>query len=718
MSLDVRIAFLVGAAEALAVGSVFAAGTPLNPRTIRAVHTDVAPVIDGKLDDAVWSRAEATDAFTQTEPREGAPPTERTEIRVLFDSDALYVAIRCFERDPTQIISTQMKRDADLHFDDRVTVVLDTFHDHRNGYYFAMNPAGSRVDALIGANGQDVNDKWNGIWDGRATIDDGGWSVEMAIPFKTVAFESGATIWGFNVERVIKRHLEWDRWAGTKRNFDVTQVSQAGDLVGLENLQQGIGLDVSPFFVARWSDENDAATLTGKPGVDLFYRLSPGLGAALTFNTDFADTEVDQHKINLTRFPLFFPEKRDFFLQDAGIFRFADLDTDLIPFFSRRIGLTSNGDEVPILAGGKVTGRADGFDIGVLDVETDKSHGFEESNLFVTRIAKNVGDQSSVGAIFTNGDPNGVDDNSLYGLDANFGTSDFEGDRNLRATVWGLKTSDSAHSGDDAAFGASLSYPNDLWKWSLAAKEIEKNFDPALGFVPRTDIRKYDGQLRYEPRFDGSVRWLEFGVWPSVVTDLDDRVESASGMTEFYGMVWDAGDEIHLFAIPTYERLDQPFAIDDGVTIPTGGYDWVRWRVESETALKRPVSADAALELGNFYDGSRTDYALDVAWRPGPRFGAAIGYEQSFVDLPEGAFITHLGTLRLDTAWSPDLTWSNFIQFDNQSDTLGVNSRFVWTRTPAEHFIVVFDQTLERTADSLITLSKGLAFKVQYTLRF
>jgi hypothetical protein len=689
-----------------------------NDQRVRAVRVERAPTIDGRLDDAVWSSAEAIANLTQVDPREGAHPTELTEVRILFDSNALYVGIRCFDREPASIIATQMQRDSDLQFDDRVAIALDTFHDHRNGYYFAMNPAGAKVDSLISGNGK-LNQAWDGIWEGRASIDDLGWSVEIAIPFETVAFNAALSSWGFNVQRSIKRRLESDRWAGARRNYQVAQVSEAGELEGLEGLHQGLGLDLVPFFVTRWTDERDDADLTGKPGFDLFYRLSPSMGAALTVHTDFADTEVDEHRINLTRFPLFFPEKRDFFLQDAGIFQFADLGQDLIPFFSRRIGLTDAGEEVPILAGAKVTGRAADYDVGVLDVETESSHGFEPANLFVTRISKNVGDQSSVGGIVTSGDPNGVDSNSLIGLDANLGVSDFLGDRNLRASVWALKSFDEGPASDDAAFGASIAYPNDVWQWSIAAKEIEKNFDPALGFVPRKDIRKYDAELQYQPRLNSAVRWLEFGLEPTVVTDLQDRLESASVAAQFFGVVMDSGDELHLFAIPTWERLDQPFDITDDVTIASGDYQWLRWRAESETALKRPVSLDAALELGDFYDGTRTDTELLLAWRPSAHFGASVGYEQSQVDLPDGAFVTHLGTARVNAAFSPDLTWSNLLQFDNESDTLGWNSRLQWLRKPGEQLILVFNHTIERTGDgSLITQSQGVALKLQYTLRF
>jgi hypothetical protein len=679
-------------------------------------RTESAPVIDGNLDDAAWETAEASDAFLQVVPREGEPPSERTEIRALCDRDHLYLAIRCFDREPGAILATKMKRDADLDTDDRVLIVLDTFEDDRNGYLFAMNPAGAKLDALIVSNGEDLNEAWDAIWEGRSAIDAAGWSLELAIPFKSLAFRPGLASWGFNVQRVIKRRLENVRWASPRRNIRVQQVSEAGTLDGLEEIQQGIGLDVVPFFALRWEDDGDDRHLLGKPGFDAFYRLTSGLGAALTFHTDFADTEVDQRRVNLTRFPLFFPEKRDFFLQDAGIFQFADLGSDLIPFFSRRIGLDDQGKEVPILVGGKVTGRAGDYNLGVLDVRTEAEGTFDSADLFAARISRNLGEQSTIGAIVTNGDPNGRDSNTVVGVDANFGTSRFLGDRNLRASLWALESFDDA--ADDAAFGASLSYPNDIWFWRLRWKEIQEDFAPELGFVPRTGVRTYSGDLGFEPILNQEVRRLEFGVEPTVVTDLANDVESAEVPLQYLGVVWDSGDEIKLQTIWSYERLDAPFDIQDDVIIPTGEYDWLRWRVEAESALKRRVSGDMAVEFGPFFDGTRTDYEAQASWRPSRYFTSAFAYEQNRVDLPDGTFVVHVGTTRLDFAFSPDVTWSNFFQFDNESDTLGWNTRLQWILRPGEEFNLVYNNTLERDGGSLATVSQDAALKLQYTIRF
>jgi hypothetical protein len=704
-------------ALALAMSTPSSRAQGPTPPAFAATRCETPPVIDGRLDDEVWQLARAIDAFVQVDPREGEAPTEHTAVRALFDADHLYIAVRCDDREPNGIIGTQMKRDADLETDDRVQIAIDTFEDHRNGFFFAMNPVGAKVDALIANNGEVINQAWDGIWEGRASIDATGWSVELAIPFKTLTFNAALASWGFNVQRVIKRRLEEDRWASPRRNYSVYQVSEAGTLTGLTGINQGIGLDVVPFFAAHWDDDGTDSHLTGVPGFDAFYHLTPSLGLDLTVNTDFAETEVDQRQINLTRFPLFFPEKRDFFLADAGIFQFADLGHELVPFFSRRIGLNDSGQEIPIEVGLKMTGRAGDYNIGVLDVQTDSAHGFDAANLFVTRVSKNIGEQSTVGAIFTHGDPNGRDTNSLAGVDANFGTSEFMGDRNLRASVWALESFDDSQTDDASAFGASLSYPNDIWSWSIAAKQIDTDFDPALGFVPRTGIRQYNGELQYEPILNRDVRRLEFGFDPLLVTDLDDRVESVDLTTKLLGIVWDAGDELRVLAAPQYESLDQPFDIQPNVTIPRGDYDWLRWRVEAESALKRPISGGIGVEAGDFFDGTRTDVMAELDWRPSRYFTGGLGYVQNDVSLPGGDFVTQLGNLRADIAFSPDLTWSNFLQVDNETDTLGWNSRWQWIVTPGEVFAIVYNSVYERSDGAVQTQSQGAVFKAQYTLR-
>ncbi|MFN0242901.1 MAG: DUF5916 domain-containing protein [Planctomycetota bacterium] len=688
-----------------------------------AKRIDKPPVIDGRLDDEAWLAADPIGELTQVEPDCGAPPTERTEVRVLYDSEQLYIGVRCFDRDVDGIIGTQMERDAVLDPDDRVEIVIDTYLDRRNAYFFQMNPVGSKGDALITNNGQDFNKPWDAIWEGKSSIDAHGWSFEMALPFQTLNFAPHKSTWGLNVNRFIKRRNETDRWTATSADQEIFDIALAGNLTGLEGLEQGLGLDVVPFFVADWTNDRERdggpdKDVHGEPGLDVFYKITPSLTASLTINTDFAETEADARQINLTRFPLFFPEKRDFFLQEAGIFEFADLGGDLIPFFSRRIGLDANGEEVPILAGAKVTGRQGDFNVGLIDVQTKDTDTAEGTNLFVGRIAKNVGEQSTVGGIFTHGNPTGTEDNALYGLDYNFRTSSFAGDKQLASSVWGLRTQTEGLSGDDFAYGAQVSYPNDRWSWRLSALEIQPNFDPRLGFVPRRDVRIYEAELFFSPRYDSAVRRVRHGGSSRAVTDLDGHLETFYNELIFAHLELDAGDEIAFYATPIYEDLPEDFEIADDVTIPEGEYGYWRFGIDAESALKRPVSAGLNVEYGEFFDGRRSDADSSLTWRASRFLTASIEHGYSDIDLQGGSFDTHVGRARTVVSFTPDISWSSFVQVDNATDSLGVNTRLRWIVKPGEELFLVFNETLEREDGSVHPVFQEVAFKISYTLRF
>ncbi len=690
-------------------------------RSALATRTQRAPLVDGRLDDDVWQSATPIGELIQIEPVAGAAPSERTEVRVLYDDDHLYLGVRCFDRDLAGIIGTQMSRDAVLDPDDRVEIYIDTYLDRRNAYFFQMGPVGSKGDAVISNNGQDFNKPWDGIWEGKSSIDALGWSFEMALPFQTLSFRPDTDTWGFNLNRYLKRRDEVDRWNNPSADISAFQISQAGDLTGLRGLHQGFGLDVVPFFHGDWTNPRDGdADLLGTPGLDAFYRLTPSLQASFTLNTDFAETEVDQRRVNLTRFPLFFPEKRDFFLQDAGIFEFADLGEDpvALPFFSRRVGLDDAGNEVPILYGGKLTGRHAGWNIGVLEAHTDRSANLGEKDLFVARLARNVGEQSTLGGIVTSGNPTGTDDNAVFGLDYNFRTSRFLGDRNLNSSVWALHSETQGVSGDDNAFGASLASRADLWSWSLAAREVQRDFDATLGFVPRRGIRSYSASLDYEPRPRTWIRQYRHELSVGAVTDVDDRLQSGEVALQPIGFEHESGDELGLRLVGAREVLDSDFEIHDGVTIPAGSYDFVRARFELESALKRPLSVSLALEGGDFFDGEREDAELALSWRPSRFFNGELAYEQNHIELPAGSFATQIGRARANVSFSPDVDWFNFVQFDNESDSLGWNSRLRWILHPGEELFVVWNQTLERDGDALVTSFEEAAFKIGYTLRF
>ncbi len=361
---------------------------------VATVLRTTAPVIvDGVLDEPDWAEAPDIGELRQREPLQGEKATELTSVKLMYDEGNLYVGILCYDSEPKGIISTQLARDAQIGADDSIEILIDTFRDRRNAYYFATNPAGVLVDGLIIDNGT-LNRQWDAIWTVRTARSDTGWSAEFAIPFKSLSFREGQETWGFNIARTIKRKVEESRWAAPRLDVRFYQVSEAGEMEGLAGVRHGLGLDVRPYGSGKWLHMGDTSddSLAGQAGGDVFYSLAPSLKWTTTFNTDFAETEVDDRQINLTRFPLFFPEKRAFFLENAGAFSFGGSGTgrspELIPFFSRRIGLV-RGNEIPILAGTKLTGKAGRFDIGVMDVQTRDAGEFEGKNFFVGRVKRN-----------------------------------------------------------------------------------------------------------------------------------------------------------------------------------------------------------------------------------------------------------------------------------------------------------------------------------------
>ena len=686
---------------------------------IRVVRTADPPVIDGRLDDPAWAAAEVVDDLRQVDPGEGDPPSERTEVRLLVDAEHLYVGIRCFDRTPEDITATQMKRDADLGPDDRVSIVVDPFLDRRNGFWFRMNPLGSRVDALIEENDR-LREDWDGIWDGRSIIDEQGWTAEMRIPIKTLSFNPNTSAWGFNVERVIRRRNEAVRWSGVSRDVPITSVADAGLAEGMTGLRQGAGIDVKPFGVATWSRDHDADDdeLDLDAGLDVFLRLTPEMTLALTLNTDFAETEVDERQVNLTRFPLFFPEKRDFFLQDAGIFEFGGISRNPLAFFSRRIGLAPDGTPRDILLGAKLTGRVDDLNVGLLNVLMQDEDELGQKNLSVARVSRNVLEQSSIGAIVTYGDPGERGDSWLGGVDFRFRTSDLANGRTLEATGF-LQYADDVVRGTDTAYGFKLGYPNDVVNWQVGHTRIGDEFDAALGFVPRRGIREWFGNWRYRWRPESTTWWrrVDARVNGFAVTDLDDVAESVD-LGGTVSMVTESGDFLGASVSRERERLDADFEIVDGVVIPAGDYWWTRYELDFGSTTKRPVDVGAEIRWGDFYGGSRIDYEVGVTWRTSSNLTLGAELEMNDVDLPQGDFITRIIRGRANVFFTPDLSWTTFAQFDNVSSSIGLNSRVRWIVRPGSELFVVLNQAIDREGSSYRVTGTEVTTKLGWTLRF
>jgi hypothetical protein len=691
--------------------------------TARAGRIDAPIRLDGVLDDVAWQKAVPIGPLVQRVPNEGAPASEATEVRVLYTSSTLYVGVLCRDRTPSDIVSTQLTRDGELESDDHVIIVIDPFFDHRNGFFFAVNPAGARVDGQIANNSEHMTSEWDGIWNAKARITPEGWVAEFEIPFKSLRFKPGQSTWGFNVERQIKRRNETDRWATPLRDSWVSNLAQAGELEGIDGINQGRGLDIRPYVSGGEQNSDGKAQV----GLDVFKNLTPNLNASITVNTDFAETEADARQINLTRFPLFFPEKRAFFLEGAGVFDVAATNSEVVlPFFSRRIGLLE-GQEVPIMVGAKVVGRQSDYNIGVLDVQTRAVDDFGMSgnplpgqNLLAARVSRNLFTQSWIGGIVTHGNPDGTGDNTLVGADARFATSTFHGNKNLSASVFFLRTDDQASATTDYSFGGNVDYPNDLWDVSFGWRQVGDNFKPAMGFVPRTGIRRLSPSMAFKPRPERfGVRQLFFEVMPVWVSDLHNVVQSWEVFASPITAEFESGDRLEFNVIPSYERLTEPFEIADGITIPTGSYRMNRYRVGAESANKRPVVVGGDVGWGEFYTGTRTDFELEVAFKPSTHVLTTLQFERNDVSLREGAFSAQVFTARFDYNFSSNVSWANLVQYDSESRVLGMQSRFRWIIKPgSDVFLVVNRGWYRREWDNryLPAFDKG-SVKLQYTFR-
>jgi len=715
------------AAFAVLLSGRLAAGQAADGVAAQATATRTSETIhvDGRLDELAWREAVPLSRFVQREPMEGGQPSEETEIRVLITDGALYIGAVCRDRSPGGIVATQLSRDADLDVDDRLTIVLDPFFDHRNGFFFQVNAAGARADGQVSNNAESLSRDWDGIWNAVARITDEGWIAEIEIPFKTLRFKPGQSTWGFNVERQIKRRQEIDRWTAARQNVWISNLSESGHLDGLDGARQGLGLDIRPYGSAAAIDGSGEAA----GGVDLYKNLTPSVNAAVTVNTDFAETEADLRQINLTRFPLFFPEKRAFFLEGAGVFDVAGLinTTDLRPFFSRRVGLV--GDvAVPVRLGVKLTGRQSDYNIGVLDVETGAltdaglpGGSVDRQNLLVARVSRNLFQQSWVGGIVTHGDPSGAGGNTLIGGDARFATATFHGNKNLSLDLFLLRTEDGATGARDGAGGFRIDYPNDRWDVALNWRQIGNQFRPALGFVPRTGIRKTDVSIAFQPRPERwGIRQFFFEANPVVITSLQNRLESWSVFAAPFNVRTESGEHLEWNVIPTFEYLGEPFEISPGVVIAPGSYRWTRYRSEVNTASKRWWVVDAALWWGGFYGGTLEQVEFGVTLKPSRHVALSAQAGRNTVALPEGSFTTDVLTVKADCNVTPNLSWANLAQYDNESSVAGLQSRFRWILQPGNDLFLILNRGWRRTLDEsrFEPLFDRASAKLQYTVRF
>ncbi len=675
---------------------------------------------DGRVDEPFWHDVDSIADLTMVEPRQGAKPTFPTVVRVLASEKEIILGIICYDNDPDKIVTFSKARDSELRGEDHIKFVFDTYRDGRTGYIFGVNPGGARYDALSERHGEDEDSNWDGIWDAKTFRGKNYWSTEIRISIRALTFGKGLTSWGFNIERRIQRLQETDRWFGARMDYRLAQVSIAGLLEGLPKFNLGLGTTLKPSIVGDMSREVDqSADYSWKPSLDVIQYITPEITAQLTVNTDFAETEVDTRRTNLTRFSLFFPEKRQFFLEGSDIYTFG-LGTSryLLPFNSRRIGL-NHGQEVPLIVGGKINGKVNKTNFGALVTHMGRLDTIVgPTNLGVVRVKQNILKESTLGMISTFGDPNGLEGSALAGVDFTYRTSHFKNDKNLLAGIWGLYNWLEGEDGDRSAVGVTFDYPNDKWDIYASYKRIGSEFNPSLGFVPRRGVKMYALSVDYMPRPKNIkfIRQFYFESFYSLITDISNHWESYTVFTAPIHFRMESGDRFEFNLKPAGEYLKEPFEIAPGVVIPAGGYSWLRSRIELETASKRPVNGQITYWYGGFYRGWLDQIELQLFLRPFGWLIVELNYERNIAKLPFGNFDQSLFGGKVQLNFTPNIQLSSFIQYDNMSNTIGANTRLRWTFTPRGDFFVVYNHNMARNIEDRFSyMSNQFITKLTYS---
>jgi hypothetical protein len=712
-------------------------------RAIDAERLDdaAAVTIDGVLDEPIWQGAPVATDFIQRDPDNGAPATERTEVRVVYDTSRLIFGVTLFDSEPNRLLGNQMQRDQSFDADDRFMWTIDTFLNERTGYFFEINPSGAMGDGLVDPAidagfgndlGVGINRSWDGIWLARVRRHAQGWSAEIEVPFSTMNFDPDAAAWGINFQRTVRRKNEDSLWTGHARNQGLGRMSNAGRLSGIAGVSQGLGLDLKPYIVGAVSSapgrQRPDALTTGDVGGDLFYNLTPALRANVSVNTDFAETEVDQRRVNLTRFPLFFEEKRDFFLEGSSFFDFArEPDESVVPFFSRRIGLDARGMPQRIDVGAKLTGQVGAFDVGVLQVRTADTGSVAGEDFSVLRVRRRAFQQSYIGALYTRRAARvpGDIDRHTAGVDFELQTSRFRGDRNLEVSGFYLSTTNPLADEGGAGYGLRAAYPNDPFTFEFSARELQPGYDPAVGFVERRGYKRLNPAAEWSPRLRDHpwIRGFEFSFDFELLNDVDNRPLTRELDTTPFELNFEDGSRVAVDISRQYERLEEDFEISDGVVLPIGQtYRFTRYQIGGSTADRRVVSLNSDFSWGDFFSGRRRELTLEVGVRPRRGVAVALEWEHNVLDLAEGSFTTDVYRALANTQFSPWLSLANNIQYDTVSRLLGWQMRFRWIRRPGNDLFFVYthnwNEVLETGGRHFRTLDNRLATKLVYTLRF
>jgi hypothetical protein len=706
---------------------------PTTAPSVTAVRVEEGPALDGEvLTDSAWQTAVVTSGFWQEQPDEGEPASERTEIRIVYSDDTLYVGVVCYDRDPSGIIVSDSRRDSPLDNTDSFQMIFDTYRDYQNGFVFGTNPAGIEYDGQVTNEGQGggggggggqrqqtgsgsgFNVNWDAAWEVRAKITEVGWTAEFAIPFRTLRFPSGIDqVWGVNFQRNIRRRNERAYWAPIPRQYDLYRLALAGAVAGLRTPVVR-NLKVTPYALGNALESGDRpvdAVLLGDIGGDLKYNPTPSLTVDGTVNTDFAQVEVDDQQVNLDRFNLFFPEKRPFFLENAGFFTVGNPgEVDL--FFSRRIGIGPDGEEIPIMAGGRVSGKAGKYNIGLLDMQTDD---FEEqiasTNFAVVRVSRDLPNRSAVGGLFVNragvGDLSEDDHNQTYALDGKWGIGE-----NTVLSSFVARTDTPGLNGDDHAFNVRSRTNLQRMDVEFGYQEVAEQFNPEVGFLSRAGYRKPDGRImtRFRPNDFLSLQEIRPHVSYRSFWGFDGFHETSYTHIDSHWQFRNSY-EIHTGMNLTLEGVRTPFEIYPGVFVPPGTYDNAESQLVFMTNQGSPLSLNLQTLIGGFFDGSRVTLNPTVRARLGETLTTEVAYQRNDVDLPGGDFTTNLVRTRVSYSFNPRTFVQGLVQYNDRADLWSMNFRFGWLQAANTGLFIVYTDTRylydlverpERTDRSLI----------------
>ncbi len=692
----------------------------LREREVFAHHTDLPIQLDGVLDEPIWAEVEPATDFIQREPVSGEPASEKTEVRIVYDDEALYFGLSAYESEVDKLIINSLRQDFAPNSTDAVSFFLDTFDDDRNSFTFYINPAGAKRELQSFNEGRDQDISWEGVWDAKTTISDEGWFAEVRIPFKSLRFpKSKVQTWGLNLQRRIRRKNEQSFWGPMPRRLSGFNMSFAGSLKGIENVEPGRNFKVKPYLSSEFRKfSGDDFDTLGDAGLDLKYGLTSGLTLDGTVNTDFSQVEVDEQQINLTRFSLFFPEKRDFFLENSGLFLFGQVDRrspgarDFIAFFSRRIGLSSDRQPVPILAGARLSGRVGKTSLGLLNIQTREFGSDPANNFSVVSIKRNILSQSELGALFINrqADQSG-DFNRTFGVDANFHFwNQFRLSGFVAATrTPGLET-------EDMASRVWVEWRTNLWQARTAYLDIEENFNPEVGFVPRRDMRKSDSSFAWTPRPE-SISWIrEFNPNTRIqyIEDQEGRLETRIVDLNFQ-IGFEDGGSFQLDRTLRFEREESPFSIG-GLDLDPGDYHFNDSSIQYRSDPSAPLSGSVRYQTGDFWSGTRKGVQINLSYRPHYKFTISGRFQWDDLKLSQGDVTTRLVNTRLDYSFNTQMFLSAFVQYNSERRQVSSNLRFNFIHRPLSDIFIVYNE--ERDAFQDGEADKSLTLKYTYMLDF